>query len=422
MIELEKKHERAYIVSCFKKGNRRDIEFENMNEMAFLAETAGAEIIDKIYQEVVKKSVGTLIGKGKIEEIKELALIDKIDLIIFDNELSPIQMRNLEKELNIRVLDRSGVILDIFATRAKSKQAKTQVELAQLQYLLPRLTRMWTHLSKQFGGIGTKGPGETQIETDRRLLRTRIDHLKIVLSQISKQNEQKRKGQGKLPRFGLVGYTNAGKSTLMKALTNEDVYIENQLFATLDTTTRKFELPLGQEALLSDTVGFIKKLPTHLVASFESTLAEAKESDFLLHVVDVSHQYFRSQIDTVNETLDRLKIKYEENIIVFNKIDMLEDTDEYSLIKEEFPNSVFISASKGININQLLNLLQNKYNQLSKDFNLLISYSETKLLNTLYDLSEVILRVDSDEGYKLKVRVTNKKVGKFNSIFENHII
>ena len=422
MIELEKKHERAYIVSCFKKGNRRDIEFENMNEMAFLAETAGAEIIDKIYQEVVKKSVGTLIGKGKIEEINELALIDKIDLIIFDNELSPIQMRNLEKELNIRVLDRSGVILDIFATRAKSKQAKTQVELAQLQYLLPRLTRMWTHLSKQFGGIGTKGPGETQIETDRRLLRTRIDHLKIVLSQISKQNEQKRKGQGKLPRFGLVGYTNAGKSTLMKALTNEDVYIENQLFATLDTTTRKFELPLGQEALLSDTVGFIKKLPTHLVASFESTLAEAKESDFLLHVVDVSHQYFRSQIDTVNETLDRLKIKYEENIIVFNKIDMLEDTDEYSLIKEEFPNSVFISASKGININQLLNLLQNKYNQLSKDFNLLISYSETKLLNTLYDLSEVILRVDSDEGYKLKVRVTNKKVGKFNSIFENHII
>jgi len=422
MIELEKKHERAYIVSCFKKGNRRDIEFENMNEMAFLAETAGAEIIDKIYQEVVKKSVGTLIGKGKIEEIKELALIDKIDLIIFDNELSPIQMRNLEKELNIRVLDRSGVILDIFATRAKSKQAKTQVELAQLQYLLPRLTRMWTHLSKQFGGIGTKGPGETQIETDRRLLRTRIDHLKIVLSQISKQNEQKRKGQGKLPRFGLVGYTNAGKSTLMKALTNEDVYIENQLFATLDTTTRKFELPLGQEALLSDTVGFIKKLPTHLVASFESTLAEAKESDFLLHVVDVSHQYFRSQIDTVNETLDRLKIKYEENIIVFNKIDMLEDTDEYSLIKEEFPNSVFISASKGININQLLNLLQNKYNQLSKDFNLLISYSETKLLNTLYDLSEVILRVDSDEGYKLKVRVPNKKVGKFNSIFENHII
>lgn len=422
MIELEKKNERAYIVSCFRKGNRRDVEFENMNEMAFLAETAGAIIIDKLYQEVVKKSVGTLIGKGKIEEIKELAAIDKIDLIIFDNELSPVQMRNLEKELNIKVIDRSGVILDIFATRAKSKQAKTQVELAQLQYLLPRLTRMWTHLSKQFGGIGTKGPGETQIETDRRLLRTRIDHLKIVLSQISKQNEQKRKGQSKLPRFGLVGYTNAGKSTLMKVLTNEDVYIENQLFATLDTTTRKFELPLGQEALLSDTVGFIKKLPTHLVASFESTLAEAKESDFLLHVVDVSHQNFRGQIETVNETLNRLKIKYEENIIVFNKIDMLEDTDEYSLIKEEFPNSVFISASKNININQLLNLLQNKYNQLSKDYNLLISYSETKLLNILYDLTEVILRVDSDEGYKLKVRVPNNKVGKFSNVFEKYII
>ncbi len=422
MIELEKKKERAYIVSCFKKGNRRDIEFENMNEMAFLAETAGAEIIDKIYQEVEKKSISTLIGKGKIEEIKQLASIDKIDLIVFDNELTPVQMKNLEKGLDIRVLDRSGVILDIFASRAKTKQAKTQVELAQLQYLLPRLTRMWTHLSKQFGGIGTKGPGETQIETDRRLLRNRIDHLKVVLAQISKQNEQKRKGQSKLPRFGLVGYTNAGKSTLMKLLTKENVYIENKLFATLDTTTRKFELPLGQEALLSDTVGFIKKLPAHLVASFESTLAEAKESDFLLHVVDVSHQYFRDHIATVNETLERLDIKHENNIIVFNKIDAIEDNDEFSMIKEEYPNSIFISAVKEININQLLNLLQNKYNELSKDYDILIPYTSTKLLNSLYELSEVIMRNDNDEGYRIKVRVPNAKIGKFNSIFKDLLI
>ncbi len=421
MIELDKGKEKALIVGCFKKGKNREFELDNLKEMAFLAETAGADVIDIIYQEVEKKSVVTLIGKGKTEEIVEIIELEKIDLVIFDDELSPVQIRNLEKAFNRKVLDRSGVILDIFASRAKTKQAKTQVELAQLQYLLPRLTRMWTHLSKQYGGIGTKGPGETQIETDRRLLRNRIENLKQMLTQISKQNEQKRKGQSKLPRFGLVGYTNAGKSTLMKLITNENVYIEDKLFATLDTTTRKFTLPLGQDALLSDTVGFIRKLPAHLVASFESTLAEAKEADFLLHLVDVSNQYFREHIKVVNDTLEKLKIDVEDNILVFNKIDNLEDNDELSLIKEEFPNSVFISAFKKTNIEHLLNLLQNKYNQLSTDYKVMLPYSDSKSLNKIYQMSEVILRNDNEEGYDLRVRVQNEMTGKFSSLFSDYI-
>lgn len=421
MVELEIKLERCLIVSAVKKGTNKDITNELLNEMSLLAETAGAEIVDKVYQEVEKNNVATLIGKGKVEELAEQIKLEKINLVVFDNELSPVQLRNLEKAFNVKVLDRSGVILDIFASRAKTKQAKTQVELAQLQYLLPRLSRMWTHLSKQFGGIGTKGPGETQIETDRRLIRTRIEHLKKSLKEINKQNIQKRKNQNKLPRFGLVGYTNAGKSTLMKRLTGEDVYIENQLFATLDTTTRKFELPLGQEALLSDTVGFIRNLPTHLIASFESTLAEAKESDFLLHVVDVSNEFFREQINTVNSTLERLGIKSDDNIMVFNKIDNLLDNDEFTLIEEEFPNSIFVSAYKDININELMMLLQNKYDTLSKDFDLFLPYNDSKLINKIYSLSEVLSQSNDDEGYILKLRVQNDKLGAFNNLFEKFI-
>lgn len=422
MIETQSKKERCIIVSAVKKGNNKSITHELLNEMSLLAETAGAVVIDKIYQEVEKNSVATLIGKGKVEEIVEIVKQDEISLVVFDNELSPVQLRNLEKAFNVKVLDRSGIILDIFASRAKTKQAKTQVELAQLQYMLPRLSRMWTHLSKQFGGIGTKGPGETQIETDRRLIRNRIEHLKDSLKEINKQNIQKRKNQNRLPRFGLVGYTNAGKSTLMKRITKENVYIENQLFATLDTTTRKFILPLGQEALLSDTVGFIRNLPTHLVASFESTLAEAKESDFLLHVVDISNVFFRDQIKTVDDTLKKLGINSENNIMVFNKIDMLEDNDEFTLIQEEYPDSIFVSAYKDLNINELLMLLQNKYDSLSKDFEIKFPYSDSSLLSKVYLLSEVLSQNNDEEGYLIKLRVQNEKVGEFNNIFGKYII
>lgn len=421
MIDLQNSVERCIIVSAVKKGANKYITNELLKEMSLLAETAGAEVIDTVYQELEKNNIATLIGKGKVEEIAELIILEKINLVVFDNELSPIQLRNLEKAFNIKVLDRSGIILDIFASRAKTKQAKTQVELAQLQYMLPRLSRMWTHLSKQFGGIGTKGPGETQIETDRRLIRNRIELLKESLKEISKQNYQKRKNQNRLPRFGLVGYTNAGKSTLMKQITNESVYIEDQLFATLDTTTRKFTLPLGQDALLSDTVGFIRKLPTHLIASFESTLAEAKESDFLLHIIDISNEFFRDQIKIVNETLDKLGIKSNDNIMVFNKIDKLIDNDEFTLIQEEFPNSIFISAYNEKSISELLMLLQNKYNTLSQDIEIFLPYSESNLISKVYQFSEVLMQSNNDEGYVIKLRVQNNSVGSFQNVFSSFI-
>ena len=421
MIDLQNSVERCIIVSAVKKGANKYITNELLKEMSLLAETAGAEVIDTVYQELEKNNIATLIGKGKVEEIAELIILEKINLVVFDNELSPIQLRNLEKAFNIKVLDRSGIILDIFASRAKTKQAKTQVELAQLQYMLPRLSRMWTHLSKQFGGIGTKGPGETQIETDRRLIRNRIELLKESLKEISKQNYQKRKNQNRLPRFGLVGYTNAGKSTLMKQITNESVYIEDQLFATLDTTTRKFTLPLGQDALLSDTVGFIRKLPTHLIASFESTLAEAKESDFLLHIIDISNEFFRDKIKIVNETLDKLGIKSDDNIMVFNKIDKLIDNDEFTLIQEEFPNSIFISAYNEKSISELLMLLQNKYNTLSQDIEIFLPYSESNLISKVYQFSEVLMQSNNDEGYVIKLRVQNNSVGSFQNVFSSFI-
>ena len=301
LIVTGKKIENAVAISVNKKGGDRELAMEHLDELEFLAETAGAKVIEKVYQELPRKNKATVIGKGKVQEVLELIQDENIELVIFDDDLSPAQVKNLEKAWNVKVLDRSGIILDIFCERAQTVEAKTQVELAQLQYLMPRLTRMWTHLSKQYGGIGSKGPGETQIETDRRIIRTKIEKLKSKLEVIDKQNAQKRKNRTSTPRFALVGYTNAGKSTLMKAITNSEVYIQDELFATLDTTVRGFELPNGQEAILSDTVGFIRKLPTHLVASFRSTLAETSESDIILHVVDVSHYNYKDQIQVVDE-------------------------------------------------------------------------------------------------------------------------
>lgn len=422
MIDLTKKPEKALAVSVIKKGSSKKIAMEHLEELSFLAQTSGAEVVDIVYQELEHPNRSTMLGKGKVEGVNEIIMDEGIDIVIFDDDLTPMQVRNLEKEFNIKVMDRSGIILDIFATRAKTKAAKTQVELAQLQYLLPRLTRMWTHLSKQHGGIGTKGPGETQIETDRRMIRTRIEHLKKTLTQIAKQSAQKRKNHSGMPRFGLVGYTNAGKSTLMRSLTgDEKTYVEDKLFATLDTTSRKFELPLGQEAILSDTVGFIRKLPANLIASFHSTLAEAREADFLLHVVDVNHDFFRDHIDVVEKTLETLQIDQKNTILVFNKIDQIEDTDEFELIKEDFPNSIFISAAKGTNIDQLLNLLQKKYDELSNDFTIMIPYSNSEKLSDLYNLGEVVNRKDTDDGFEILVRVQDEKKGLFENKFAEFV-
>jgi len=418
----ENKREKAIAISAKRKGSDRDLAWQELEELAFLADTAGAGVVQKIYQELPKISSSTVIGSGKVAEVREIIDADGITLAIFDDDLTPAQVRNLEREFNIKVMDRSGIILDIFATRAKSNEAKTQVELAQLQYLLPRLTRMWTHLSKQYGGLGTRGPGETQIETDRRIIRLRIQHLKDKLDNIAVQKQQQRKGRDELPRFALVGYTNAGKSTLMNTLTDADVYVEDKLFATLDTTVRQFDLPSGQRALISDTVGFIRKLPTHLVASFRSTLAESIESDILMHVVDATNPNFRDQIDVVNSTLESLKIQDKPTILTFNKIDELEDLVGRKALEKEFPDSIFISAKRGINIENLLELMQSKYSRFNNFYELSIPYTESENIAKLYSNFEVKDRNDDDFGTIIKVKVPANKEMLFKNQYSKYFI
>ena len=347
---------------------------EYLDELAFLADTAGAVTVRRFTQKVDYPNPRTFVGKGKLEEIKDFVITNDIGMVIFDDDLTTKQVSNIERELQVKILDRTSLILDIFAKRAQTANARTQVELAQYQYLLPRLTRLWTHLERQRGGIGMRGPGETQIETDRRIILDRISRLKEELKSIDRQKSIQRKNRGKLTRVALVGYTNVGKSTLMNLLSKSDVFAENKLFATLDTTVRKViidNLPF----LLTDTVGFIRKLPTHLVESFKSTLDEVREADILVHVVDISHHGFEEQIEVVEKTLrDICGEKVEKPVImVFNKIDAFtyipKDADDLSpekrenisldRLKETWMNKlspgscVFISAKNSLNIDEL---------------------------------------------------------------------
>jgi len=327
-ISTAKSKEKAILVGIINQEQNEEKVAEYLNELAFLAETAGAETVQSFTQQVDTPNPRTFVGSGKLEEIRQFTLIEEIDTVIFDDELSPTQLRNIERELkNCKVLDRTNLILDIFAGRAQTAHAKAQVELAQYEYLLPRLTRMWTHLERQRGGIGMRGPGETEIETDRRIIRDKITRLKEQLKKIDKQKATQRKNRGKLVRVSLVGYTNVGKSTLMNVLSKSEVFAENKLFATLDTTVRKVvigNLPF----LLSDTVGFIRKLPHSLVESFKSTLDEVRESDILLHVVDISHPEFEDQINIVKETLQEIDAGDKRMIYVFNKIDAYHYTEK----------------------------------------------------------------------------------------------
>ncbi len=352
---------------------------EYLDELAFLAETAGAEPVTRFTQKLDYPNPRTYVGTGKLEEIREYVEENEIGLVIFDDELSSKQVANIEKELKVKILDRTSLILDIFAKRAQTATARTQVELAQYQYLLPRLTRMWTHLERQRGGIGMRGPGETQIETDRRIILDKISRLKEELVAIDKQKVVQRKNRGKLTRVALVGYTNVGKSTLMNLLSKSDVFAENKLFATLDTTVRKVVIE-NLPFLLSDTVGFIRKLPSHLVDSFKSTLDEVREADVLVHVVDVSHPNFEEQIEVVNKTLaDVCDSAEKPMIMVFNKIDAFtytpKDPDDLTPMTRENislddfrktwmsrmdNNCVFISAKERINIDELKDLLYQK--------------------------------------------------------------
>jgi GTP-binding protein HflX len=364
-------NEKAVFVGVIKQGDDERQIMEYLDELEFLAETAGAVGVKKFIQKVDRPDSRTYIRSGKLLEIKEYCEENEIEVVIFDDELSPTQLRNIERELNIRILDRTNLILDIFAQRAKTAYAKMQVELAQYQYLLPRLTRMWTHLERQKGGIGMRGPGETQIETDRRIIQDKIARLKEQLKKVDKQMASQRGNRGSMVRISLVGYTNVGKSTLMNLLAKSDVFAENKLFATLDTTVRKVVIE-NVPFLLSDTVGFIRKLPHQLVEAFKSTLDEVREADILMHVVDISHPNFEDHIRVVEETLKDIKAIDKPIFVVFNKIDAYryEEYDEFSLepkqqinyTLEEFKNSwiakentpcIFISAREKIGIDKL---------------------------------------------------------------------
>ncbi len=351
MIETNKiSYEKAILIGIINSVQSETIVNDYLNELSFLTETAGGHVSKKFIQRVDKPNPKTFIGSGKIIEIQNYCIKNDIGSVIFDDELSPTQQLNLEKILRSKIIDRTGLILDIFAQRAKTSYAKNQVELAQYQYLMPRLKGLWTHLERQKGGIGMRGPGETEIETDRRIVRDKISLLKKRLSSIDKQMSVQRGNRGSMVRVALVGYTNVGKSTLMNLITKSDVFAENKLFATLDTTVRKMvigNLPF----LLADTVGFIRKLPTQLVESFKSTLNEITESDLLLHIVDISHPNYEEHIDSVNEILGQIDSIDKPSILVFNKIDRLEDD---SFIKSnKLKSRVYISAEKKININEL---------------------------------------------------------------------
>lgn len=374
MLELKKKdslqRERCILIGIINKDQDEEKSMEYLEELRFLADTAGADTLHIFTQKLSRPDTRTFLGSGKMEEIKGYVDAENIDLVVFDDELTPSQLKNIEVLLEVKVMDRTNMILDIFAARAQTSYARTQVELAQYQYLLPRLTRMWTHLERQKGGIGMRGPGETQIETDRRIIQQKISLLKKKLEKIDVQMTTQRSNRGKLCRVALVGYTNVGKSTLLNLLCKTDVLAENKLFATLDTTVRKINidnLPL----LLTDTVGFIRKLPTQLVESFKSTLDEVREADVLLHVVDISHPSFMDHIASVNAILQEIQSQDKPTIMVFNKIDAFthEEADEFELEltqrnydldhwKRSWMNkvgerAVFISAQDRNNIDEL---------------------------------------------------------------------
>ncbi len=408
--------EKAILVALRTRNITIETVEEHLTELEMLAETAGAASIMKVVQVREKIDSAFYIGKGKAEELLQLVEQNEVNLIIFDDDLSPVQVRNLEKLLNKKIVDRSGLILDIFASRAKTKEAKTQVELAQLQYMLPRLTRAWTHLSKQYGGIGTKGPGETQIETDRRIIRTRISHLKEKLVKIESQRQTQSAGRSEFTRVSLVGYTNAGKSTLFNRLTNSGVLAENKLFATLDSTTRAYDVSKTSKILISDTVGFIRKLPAHLVASFKTTLNEVRDSDIILHLIDASNPYYEEHIRVVDETLKELGAEKKQIIKIFNKVDLITDKSFIDFILGKYENTVFVSAERGMGITQLLKEIEtvigNSYVKESIELNI----NESEIVSKIHSLAKVLSTKYDDEVIKIQYRASKENAEKIKRI------
>lgn len=417
MISLEPPVERALLVGApVKRSNSRHAMDEHLEELGRLADTAGADVIGSLTQQIDRPNPATYLGKGKIEELRARTQDEGATLVIFDDELSPSQGKNIEDAIGQRVMDRAELILDIFATRARSHEARMQVELAQLQYMLPRLTRMWTHLEKFRGGIGVRGPGETQLETDRRLIGQRIRVLKERLEDVQRSREVQRSARRTEFRAALVGYTNAGKSSILRAMSRDrDVFVEDRLFATLDTLTREAELGDGVRVLLTDTVGFIRKLPHHLVASFRATLEEVLEADLLLHVIDASHPNWEEQREVVEQVLGELGARDKPVLFVFNKIDKLKPEENQALrerVAAILPGSVFVSATLPDGTRELADALLSAARRFRPVSELRIPLTDGRLLADVHRSSDVIEQRHEGNDLILLARVDAPTLGR----------
>jgi GTP-binding protein HflX len=407
-------YEKALLIGVINNEQNSETLSEHLDELKLLAETAGAIVVGKIYQKINKVHSQYFVGRGKALQIIEQAKELKVNLIIFDDELTPSQIKNfLKLAKEIKIIDRNGLILDIFSKHAKTRESKTQVELAHLEYMLPRLTKQWSHLERQMGGIGTRaGMGESQIEIDRRLIRQRISKLKKELIQIEKERKIQSKMRNNKYRVSLVGYTNAGKSSLMKCLSGENVYIQNQLFATLDTTIRRVDLDKNHSILLSDTVGFIRKLPHDLVASFKSTLFEVIESNLILIVLDASSNQIKEHMYTINNVLTELESEDIKTMIILNKIDLIKTKKRIKFLKKNYPNAIMISATDHLRINKLINRIITIMNEEYEIIEISFPYTEARQISLAQRDVEVLDRIYQDDRINLKIKGPKEKIQK----------
>ncbi len=407
MITVRDPVERAMLVAAPRKGSADAQQLqEHLDELAELVDTAGGTVVGRLFQHVASPSPATLIGEGKVEELGAALAAESATLVIFDEELTPVQGANLERELKVRVMDRAELILDIFSTRARSHEAKLQVELAQLEYMLPRLARMWTHLSRIRGGIGLRGPGETQLETDRRMIRKKIQHLKRKLVGVAQHREVVRSGRQAMLTAALVGYTNAGKSSILRSLTGEhDIFVEDRLFATLDTLTREVDLGQGVRIRVTDTVGFIRKLPHNLVASFRATLEEATDADLLLHVVDAVHHDWDEHIVVVQSVLADLGLAERPQMLVFNKIDAVPDPLAFAeRVRDQFPQSVVATVMRTDGLQSLKTVLADRASALRPIIEVEVPVTDGARLAALYRAGEVLSREDRGDHIVITIR------------------
>ncbi len=417
LINVQPPVERAILVAVPRKGSADAAAMqEHLDELGRLVDTAGAQVVGRLTQQVASPNPATLLGEGKVAELKQRVSELEATLAIFDEELTPVQGANLERELKLRVMDRAEVILDIFSTRARTAEAKLQVELAQLEYLLPRLTRMWTHLSRIRGGIGLRGPGETQLETDRRMIRRKIQHHRGKLGDVARHRATLRGGRQPLLHAALVGYTNAGKSSLLRALTGDhDIFVEDRLFATLDTLTREVDLGEGTRSRVTDTVGFIRKLPHHLVASFRATLEEARGADLLLHVVDASHPEWEEQVRVVGEVLSELELTERPELLVFNKMDRVADPAAFAARSRRlYPNAVFTTTLGTDGIDELKAALRSRVRGGRPAVRVVVAPDDGARLAAVYRAGEVLSREETPEGVVLTVRMESWRARQLN--------